>query len=178
MADLLASTYFHTKKHKFTIQKRTLSLQGHRVFHTLGMLTDEKKAFAERLKIALKRSVKPVETGAELALQFNLRHPHEPVTPQAAQQWLRGVSRPKADKIATLAEWLNVSPHWLQYGSPRDRQATPNQAANQTAIKNLSDAEQVLVGRLRQLTVRQQALIADLVEELAEAREVWPTDEP
>lgn len=46
----------------------------------------EKTAFAERLKLALTRSSKKIETATELALQFNLRHPNDPVTQQAVQK--------------------------------------------------------------------------------------------
>jgi transcriptional regulator with XRE-family HTH domain len=77
---------------------------------------EEKLAFANRLKQALTRSPKRIETAAELALNFNLRHPTDPITPQAAQKWLSGQALPTIDKIATLSEWLDVSLAWLGLG--------------------------------------------------------------
>lgn len=134
------------------------------------MPTDEKLAFTKRLKTALKRSNKKINTPAELALQFNLRHPNESITPQAAQKWLTGKAKPTADKIDTLAQWLTVSPHWLRFGSasgeqsiPSVRQSKPH--SNMNAM--LSDSELNFITQLRQLSEHQKALIADLVEQLA-----------
>jgi len=134
------------------------------------MSTDEKLAFTKRLKLALKRSNKKINTPAELALQFNLRHPNESITPQAAQKWLTGKARPTADKIDTLAEWLAVSPHWLRFGSANGEQSIPTvrQTKTQTNMNvALSDVEMNLVTQLRQLSEHQQMLIVDLVEQLA-----------
>ena len=134
------------------------------------MPTDEKLAFTKRLKLALKRSNKKITTPAELALQFNLRHPNESISPQAAQKWLAGKSKPTADKIDTLAKWLAVSPHWLRYGSASGEQSIPpmRQTKSHTNINaSLSDSEVILVTQLRQLSEHQQLLIAELIEQLA-----------
>ena len=88
-------------------------------------LTDEKLAFAERLRLALKRGSKAIDTASALAHEFNLRHPNEPITPQAAQKWLTGKATPTPDKIQTLADWLNVSSHWLRHGPPPAPQQKP-----------------------------------------------------
>ena len=82
------------------------------------MPTNEKHEFAERLKVALKRTPKSIQTATQLAHEFNLRHINEPITPQAAQKWLAGTAKPTADKLQTLADWLNVSAHWLRNGPP------------------------------------------------------------
>jgi len=136
---------------------------------------NEKQAFAERLKLALRRSVKPVETPAELALKFNLQH-HESITPQAAQKWLSGQAKPTVDKIETLAKWLRVSPHWLNYGDPDPKPADekhPNENLVVSA-KELSAEEAALIGRFRTLTATRRTLIQDLVVEFALEQEVWP----
>ena len=65
---------------------------------------DEKAAFAERLSQAINRSQKRQLNATELSTQFNLRHPNEPVSPQAAQKWLTGKAKPTADKLKTLSE--------------------------------------------------------------------------
>lgn len=134
------------------------------------MNTDEKIAFSKRLKLALKRSNKKINTSVELALQFNLRHPNESITPQAAQKWLTGKAKPTADKIATLAEWLAVSPHWLRFGSANGEQSIPPvQQIKTHSDKNaaLTDSEINLIMQFRQLSEHQQLLITELVEQLA-----------
>ncbi len=145
------------------------------------MPTNEKLAFAERLRYALKRAAKNVNTATELANQFNLRHSSEPITPQAAQKWLNGKASPTADKIETLADWLNVSPHWLRYGpAPQPRQQQNAPAPRQTKSEDdtyeaLTEKEAKLLARLRQLSEHQYFLISELVDQLAVEREVWPS---
>ncbi len=146
----------------------------------MPILTDEKFTFAERLRIALKRGAN-VNTATELANQFNLRHTTEPITPQAAQKWLNGKASPTADKIETLANWPNVSPHWLRYGpapQPVQRQNAP--ALRQTKSQDdtneaLTEKEAKLLARLRKLSEHQFFLISELVDQLAVEREVWPS---
>lgn len=138
------------------------------------MLTNEKQAFAARLKLALTRSAKKIDTAIELALQFNLRHPNDPITPQAAYKWLTGKARPTPDKIATLAEWLDVSPHWLHYGSPDKEQSIQTarrNASQQDRQAGISEVEARLLERLRLLTQHQSDLVLELVEQLALERE-------
>lgn len=83
------------------------------------MPTDEEKsAFSKRLELALRRSPEPVQGATELALRFNLRYRGNAVSAQTAHKWLTGRAIPTSDKLATLAEWLNVNEHWLHYGPP------------------------------------------------------------
>lgn len=142
------------------------------------MSAHEKHAFAERLKLALRRSARPVETPTDLALQFNLRHPNDPVTPQAAQKWLSGKAKPTADKIATLAEWLNVSAHWLNYGSDETRPARRQnvEAPRSSDLATLPAEERALLIRYRKLSPRQRELVSDLLTELTLSQEVWPAN--
>ena len=138
----------------------------------------EKAAFAERLKLALTRSRKKIDTATELALQFNLRHRNDPITQQAAQKWLSGTACPTVDKIDTLADWLEVSPHWLRFGSPAEanhkRSAGKRQLKSQANNSALSNDEKKLLERFRQLTPHQQNLITELTIQLALEKEIWP----
>lgn len=144
------------------------------------MPANDKLAFAERLRTALKRGAMGVSTAPELANQFNLRHPNEPITAQAAQKWLSGKSIPTSDKIETLAEWLNVSAHWLHYGpAPQSRQRQNASAKRQTKTQEntalaLSEKELKLIDRVRLLSEHQFFLIYELVDQLAVEREMWP----
>lgn len=135
---------------------------------------DEKKAFAARLKQALKRSSKRIETASELAIQFNLRHPAEPITPQAAQKWLSGSARPTLDKIKTLAAWLDVSEQWLRFGvtdMKRPRQPGQRQNVDETIVPTGEELE--LIGRLRRLSAYRRQLIEGVIEQFSLDREIW-----
>jgi len=143
------------------------------------MQTDEKLEFSKRLKFALKRCPKPVNGAAELALQFNLRHPNDSITVQSAHKWLTGKSKPTADKIETLASWLNVSAHWLRYGSPNDVKPKQGVGARRSKLQaekdaSLNEVEMKLVAQFRRLTTHQRHLIAELTEQLAIEQEIWP----
>lgn len=114
-----------------------------------------------------------------LALQFNLRHRNESVTPQAAYKWLHGIALPSPDKIDTLAEWLNVSPHWLRFGPPDAAKAKRAPGASQAMVSGgtyeaLSAEEKKLLARLRGMSEHQRQLVLELVEQLTLPREVWP----
>lgn len=135
---------------------------------------DEKKAFATRLKQALKRSSRRIETASELAIQFNLRHPAEPITPQAAQKWLTGSARPTVDKIKTLAAWLDVSEQWLRFGvtdMKRPRQPRQSQNADETITPTSEELE--LIGRLRRLSAYRRQLVEGVIEQFSLDQEVW-----
>ena len=72
--------------------------------------------FGMRLKTALKTANIAYSSPTKLATEFNLRHYGKPVSAQAVRKWLESNSIPSADKIATLASWLGVSPAWLLFG--------------------------------------------------------------
>ncbi len=138
---------------------------------------DEKLEFSHRLKKALKRSPKKVETPSQLALQFNLRSPTEPITAAAAQKWLNGTARPTVDKIDTLAEWLNVSAQWLRFGIAESRPAVTPDRKGQTkkftqAIQPTADELKLLL-KLRQLSEHQRDLIVETVEQFGISLEMW-----
>jgi transcriptional regulator with XRE-family HTH domain len=133
----------------------------------------EKQAFADRLKAALKRAPKSIKTASDLAHHFNLRHPNEPITPQAAAKWLTGKAKPSADKLETLAAWLGVSAHWLAYGPPpAKKQATLKRGASGEKTGTLTEQETKLLTKLRTLSEHQADLVAGLVEQLALEREL------
>ena len=127
---------------------------------------NEKQAFSGRLLQALKRSPKRVESATDLALQFNLRHPNDPITPQAAQKWLSGKAKPTADKIETLADWLNVSSHWLRYGLPEHDRSMRQDVAQTSNVDPLTEDELRFIIQLRKLSEYQQGLIIDLVGQI------------
>ncbi|MFP3801172.1 transcriptional regulator [Paraburkholderia sp. SIMBA_027] len=135
---------------------------------------DEKKAFATRLKQALKRSSKRIETATELSTQFNLRHPAEPITPQAAQKWLTGTARPTVDKIKTLADWLDVSPEWLRFGVTDMKRSRPAKGAKPTEETIQPTAEELeVLRRLRGLSEYRRQLVEGVIEQFSLDDEIW-----
>lgn len=132
---------------------------------------EEKTAFAERLALALRRSPEPVQGATDLALRFNLRHPGAAISAQTAHKWLSGRAIPTADKLATLAEWLHVSAHWLHYGPPpatvhyageqRDTYAAP---ARPTTAP--SPASLALAAKIEALGPHRRYLVEELVAQL------------
>jgi hypothetical protein len=128
--------------------------------------TADNIAFSARLKLALTRSRRKIETPSQLAQQFNLRYQGAPISKQAAQKWMAGESRPTPEKIAVLASMFNVSEQWLRLGisdaEPRQA-ATSAQAATKT---NTTPSELELLTKYRQLSAHQQGLITDLVDQI------------
>lgn len=139
---------------------------------------EEKAAFSRRLELALRRSAEPAHGATELALRFNLRHRGSAVSAQTAHKWLTGRAIPTKDKLATLAEWLNVNEHWLHYGPAPDNPlgtaetAAPygptqgRQAAAKGAAKPSTEALQLAM-RIQTLSPHRRYLLEELVEQLA-----------
>lgn len=141
-------------------------------------------AFAARLRLALTAAKAQVTGATSLEREFNQRYEFAPITPQSAHAWLMGKSRPTADKIAVLAEWLGVSAHWLAFGNENDSDAVPlrgkgessspyaarksttaGRAAGSTARDFGARAEQMLL-KFERLTFKQQAMLLTLADEL------------
>jgi len=89
-------------------------------------IAEEKGGFSRRLKEAMRKG--RLDAGpTRFAREFNLRHHGGPVTAQTARKWLYGGALPTQDKLRTLAQWLEVSPHWLRYGEPERAHTTAKQ---------------------------------------------------
>jgi transcriptional regulator with XRE-family HTH domain len=73
------------------------------------------EAFAARLRLAMKQAGLKA-SATQLADAFNLRYWGEGITAHAARNWITGVSIPKPDKLKTLSELLQISPHDLFFG--------------------------------------------------------------
>ncbi|URF05043.1 transcriptional regulator [Cupriavidus campinensis] len=134
---------------------------------------DEKQAFANRLKQALTRSSAKIESPSELALQFNLRHQGEPITPQAAHKWLSGRTMPTTDKLGTLANWLDVPLQWLRFGIPETTAKPRRKPAKKSDLGNMAADETELIMRLRAMPEVRRKLIMDLVQQLSLDGEMW-----
>lgn len=123
----------------------------------------EKAAFAQRLRLALNRSAKPIKGATDLARLFNLKHPGSMgVSVQTAHKWLTGRTMPTTSKITTLAVWLGVSEHWLHYGPPPETDLAHARTASDRAYKPVLETL-TLVRRIEALPETQRYLVEELV---------------
>ena len=78
------------------------------------MNDDEKILFAKRLITAMQTQGYEAKPSV-LEREFNLRHNGKPVTFAGVSKWLKGTAIPSADKLLTLAKWLDVPPEELAF---------------------------------------------------------------
>ncbi len=123
----------------------------------------EKMSFSIRLRSALDNGAK-VKGATDLAREFNLQHREgEGVSVQSAHKWLCGKSIPTADKLATLARWLNVSEHWLHYGPPPDDESASAAEGAPSRSYPRSLESLTLIRKIESLSPRQRLLVEELV---------------
>jgi transcriptional regulator with XRE-family HTH domain len=121
----------------------------------------EKLSFSIRLRTALDNGAK-VKGATDLAREFNLQHRDgDGVSVQSAHKWLSGKSIPTADKLVTLARWLNVTEHWLHYGPPPEQ--VPDGDAESQSSYPRSHESLTLARKIEMLSPRQRLLVEELV---------------
>jgi hypothetical protein len=121
--------------------------------------------FSRRLKQALRQAGVDFRSAVRLARDFNDHYSGKPVSRQAVQNWLNGLSMPGPDKLGQLAVWLHTTPEWLQYGSGKSGAAQGVQDLSAQYRHALDDQE--LIKRYRKLSDRQQQAIAEIITALA-----------
>ncbi len=91
------------------------------------------------------------------------------MTPQTAHKWLTARAIPTNDKLATLAQWLNVDEHWLHYGPPpAKREETVKGKAGKTAgVVPPADAVSLAL-KIQALSPERRYLLEGLVNQLQE----------
>ncbi|MBB3255991.1 transcriptional regulator with XRE-family HTH domain [Paraburkholderia bannensis] len=129
--------------------------------------SEEKAAFAERLKFAMKRAPEKLRGSTDLANRFNLRHHGEqPVSPQTAHKWLSGRTIPTSDKLETLAEWFDVDVHWLHYGPSPGKSAPAVPKPRKPDDKYpLSEETLELASKIESLSEHHRYLVEELVSQ-------------
>jgi transcriptional regulator with XRE-family HTH domain len=140
--------------------------------HNLGMPTvEEKAAFADRLKLALRRVPEKPEGPTEVARYFNLRYHGEPVSTQTVDKWLKGRTIPKLDKLETLATALGVDLHWLHYG-PASAGATKTKPKPKAPARDekypVSPETLELATKIESLTPHHRYLLQELIAQFYE----------
>jgi hypothetical protein len=124
----------------------------------------ETQAFAERLRSALVGAGVGVSPTV-VAHEFNLRFWGKSITTHAARNWLMGVSLPSQDKLVVLAQWLQVSPHELRFGTTVAHEV--RSSGELEPQLNLRDREMVV--RYLALPVKDKGTVCDVVAALFRA---------
>ncbi len=138
-------------------------------------------SFALRLQRSLLAAGVAVTGAASLEREFNQRYDYQPVARQTTYMWLTGRVRPTMDKIEVLAEWLQVSSHWLAYGpesGEKDelklvqtgRRNSPNAAIFNSRTSSHDDGTEQLRLKFARLSPKQMQLVEALTDELLVGR--------
>ena len=121
----------------------------------------DKKAFAERLKAALKRE--GIEaSAAELTRLLELEGVD--VSPQAVSAWLNGKHRPRPDHLEALAKITGAEPHELEYRIPRAKGVRDVNTAWPDHVRGLT---RLAFEAYLTLSEEKQKLVRELITELA-----------
>ncbi|WP_180041662.1 hypothetical protein [Acinetobacter sp. YH12218] len=118
--------------------------------------SSEKKAFGTHLKQQPNAHQLP-DSPTVLAKEFNLRYSGNPISVQAANNWLMSIAIPTQDKLQILAAWLNVSTQWLRFGEQ------PTESQSETLFSIPSEG---ISKKFEKLSPKQQLLVQELIEAL------------
>lgn len=128
----------------------------------------ETQGFADRLRRALDSAgIRPSPT--LVANEFNLRYWGKSITPHTARNWLLGKSIPMQDKLRVLADWLQVSPDELRYGTPA-MMVKLQDRDNESLALNMQDRE--MLKRYLSLPNENRKTVRDVVTALALAASI------
>lgn len=128
----------------------------------------ETQGFADRLRHALDSAgIRPSPT--LVANEFNLRYWGKSITPHTARNWLLGKSIPMQDKLRVLADWLQVSPDELRYGTPA-MMVKLQDRDNESLALNMQDRE--MLKRYLSLPNENRKTVRDVVTALALAASI------
>jgi len=124
---------------------------------------DEREAFSQRLKQALKDAGERVDSPTLLARAFNRRYPGNPVSVHAARKWLYGEAIPGQDKLRVFSLWLGLSAEWLRFGDE-----VPQSVAQENPART-PELDYSLMRAIAVLTPAHQKVVSELVNALAKA---------
>ena len=124
----------------------------------------EREGFSNRLIAALAAAQEPI-TPTGFARAYNLRATGTQVTIHGCRKWMRGEAIPTQEKILVLANWLNVHPASLRFGTAH----TDEQLPAPRASASLSTKDLVLMNDIASLPPVSQAVVRDLVDSLLRA---------
>lgn len=124
---------------------------------------DEREAFSQRLRQALKNAGERADSPTSLARAFNRRYPGKPVSVHAARKWIYGEAIPGQDKLRVFSLWLGYSAEWLRFGDE-----VPQSVVLESAVR-LPELDYNLMRAIALLTPAHQKVVNELVRALAKA---------
>lgn len=86
----------------------------------------------------------------------------EGISVQTAHKWVSGQSIPRTERVEALAKWLEVSPHWLQYG--------PDPQGGKKGAPEKAASSKSLAERFNSLTTEQRLIVLALLQEFERLR--------
>ena len=117
----------------------------------------DSKAFGERLKDSLLRAGYELRPSV-VEREFNQRYWGTPVTVQAVRKWLAGDVIPTQDKLQTLAEWLQIDPHWLRFGEERFGSIRAQEASWEVGM---TQEDRDMISQFLALSLRERKVLRD-----------------
>ena len=129
---------------------------------------DEKRAFAERLLLALKAKgipAGPTKLADLLSHHVQGMDGQESASPQAVDKWLKGRALPTPERMQALTGILGVSEKWLRYG------VSDGTSPDGLDLPTLAESERLLVLQFRSLSRENQVLVHQLVTALNNKRQ-------
>jgi transcriptional regulator with XRE-family HTH domain len=130
-------------------------------------------------------------SAAALARDFNFRAQSlEPITPETARRWLRGLSMPNFDRLRLLIDWLDMDPEFLGVGQSQAKILSglsepttdlkinmhPTKDRRPPGLEALQPDEAELIERYRNAGQKSRRLLLSLAHALASTPETTKKD--
>ncbi len=126
---------------------------------------DAKEEFSTRLRAAMTAAGMEI-SGTELERAFNRKWGKDPISVQAAWNWINGRTMPRADKLKVLAKVVRADPIALMHG-----ESVPLSAAERlrTWEAQVSYAERETIEAFLHLPAPQRLVVRDVINAFAKA---------
>lgn len=131
---------------------------------------NEKQKFSERLRQSLRNANIDSHSPTRLTLKFNLRYRGAPVSTQAVRKWLEGKTIPSQDKLVVLAQWLNVSAHWLRFGTKDEPLTQPRKKRGKEEVFKFGEFSDLAVD-FNKLGDKHKLLVKEIIQGLLALRD-------
>jgi hypothetical protein len=126
---------------------------------------DAKEEFSARLRAAMTAAGMEI-SGTALERAFNRKWGKEPVSVQAAWNWINGRTVPRNDKLQVLARLLRTDPHALQYGAGKPLTAAERRREWEDRV---TYAERETIEAFLNLPTHQRLVVRDVIDAFAKA---------
>ena len=128
-----------------------------------------KQDFSNRLREAMQQQGYKA-SATLLEHEFNLRCRDEmtPISTQAAWNWLNGKAIPTHERMMVLANWLNVEPSTLRFGS--DAQRSPDGATDRLGIGQIDYLDRQFMETYLALPAVERRLMQEIVRRFSLAQ--------